>query len=122
MVAIVYAIMGLLTNTFSGLSVKELPPEELDETGDQNLQAVEEKYTLLDAGRLLGGSLGTAICGWLLAAVGYVENAAVQTAGTINMLHLMYLWLPMVFNIVVTIILSKLKVEKASADLLAENV
>lgn len=122
MVAIVYAIMGLLTNTFSGLSVKELPPEELDETGDQNLQAVEEKYTLLDAGRLLGGSLGTAICGWLLAAVGYVENAAVQTAGTINMLHVMYLWLPMVFNIVVTIILSKLKVEKASADLLAENV
>lgn len=117
MVAIVYAIMGLLANTFSGLSVKELPPEELDETGDQNLQALEEKYTLLDA-----GSLGTAICGWLLAAVGYVENAAVQTAGTTNMLHVMYLWLPMVFNIVVTIILSKLKVEKASADLLAENV
>ncbi len=270
-VAIIYAFVGLATNTFSGLSVKELSADELDETENENIQAVEEKYTLLDAGRLLisnkyylmicatylttqlyastlnmgvyfmkyilgdenllstfslfinvpliagllvtpwlvkkmngmyklnivgyslaifgramvivagymknipmmliftavaalgssplqgdlnaliascseytfltkgkridgtmyscssfgikvGGSLGTAICGWLLAAVGYVENAAVQTAGTINMLHVMYLWLPMIFNILVTLILTNLKVEKANADLLAEKV
>ena len=46
MVAIIYAIIGLVVNTFSGLSVKELSAEELDETSDVNLQAVEEKYTL----------------------------------------------------------------------------
>lgn len=268
MVAIIYAIIGLVVNTFSGLSVKELSAEELDETSDVNLQAVEEKYTLGQAAKLLfsnkyylmicgvylttqlyastlnmgvyfmkyilgnenllgtfslainipliagliltpmlvqkmkgmykinligygvavlgralviaagymrniplmlvftavaalgtsplqgdlnaliascseytfltrgkridgtmyscssfgikvGGSIGTAICGWLMAAAGFVENAAVQTASTINMLHFMYLWLPMAFNVVVLIVLFKLNVEKANDELTA---
>lgn len=268
MVAIIYAIIGLVVNTFSGLSVKELSAEELDETSDVNLQAVEEKYTLGQAAKLLfsnkyylmicgvylttqlyastlnmgvyfmkyilgnenllgtfslainipliagliltpmlvqkmkgmykinligygvavlgralviaagymrniplmlvftavaalgtsplqgdlnaliascseytfltrgkridgtmyscssfgikvGGSIGTAICGWLMAAAGFVENAAVQTASTIDMLHFMYLWLPMAFNVVVLIVLFKLNVEKANDELTA---
>ena len=268
MVAIIYAIIGLVVNTFSGLSVKELSAEELDETSDVNLQAVEEKYTLGQAAKLLfsnkyylmicgvylttqlyastlnmgiyfmkyilgnenllgtfslainipliagliltpmlvqkmkgmykinligygvavlgralviaagymrniplmlvftavaalgtsplqgdlnaliascseytfltrgkridgtmyscssfgikvGGSIGTAICGWLMAAAGFVENAVVQTASTINMLHFMYLWLPMAFNVVVLIVLFKLNVEKANDELTA---
>ena len=268
MVAIIYAIIGLVVNTFSGLSVKELSAEELDETSDVNLQAVEEKYTLGQAAKLLfsnkyylmicgvylttqlyastlnmgvyfmkyilgnenllgtfslainipliagliltpmlvqkmkgmykinligygiavlgralviaagymrniplmlvftavaalgtsplqgdlnaliascseytfltrgkridgtmyscssfgikvGGSIGTAICGWLMAAAGFVENAAVQTASTINMLHVMYLWLPMAFNVVVAVILSRLNVEKANEQIAA---
>ncbi|MBQ4505175.1 MAG: MFS transporter, partial [Firmicutes bacterium] len=52
-VAIVYALIGLAVNTFSGLSVKELPAEELDETDNIALQEIEEKYTLLDAAKLL---------------------------------------------------------------------
>lgn len=268
MVAIIYAIIGLTVNTFSGLSVKELSAEELDETSDVNLQAVEEKYTMGQAAKLLfsnkyylmicgvylttqlyastlnmgvyfmkyilgdesllgtfslainipliigllltpvlvqkmkgmykinligysiavlgralviaagymknvplmlvftavaalgtsplqgdlnaliascseytfltrgkridgtmyscssfgikvGGSIGTAICGWLMAAAGFVENAAVQTLSTINMLHFMYLWLPMAFNVVVLIVLFKLNVEKANDELTA---
>lgn len=262
-VAIVYALIGLAVNTFSGLSVKELPAEELDETDDIALQEIEEKYTLLDAAKLLfsnkyyimicvtylttqlyastlnmgvyfmkyilgdefllrdfslaingplivgliltpwlvkkmgsmyklniigyiiaitgralvivagymhniplmlvftglaalgtsplqgdlnaliascseytfltkgkridgtmyscssfgikvGGSLGTAICGWLLESVGYIENAVIQTAGTIDMLHVLYLWMPMIFNIVVTLILCMMNVEKTN--------
>ena len=268
MVAIIYAIIGLAVNTFSGLSVKELSDEELDETADKNLQTLEEKYTLGQAAKLLfsnkyylmicavylttqlysstlnmgvyfmkyilgdenllgtfslainipliaglvltpmlvqkmkgmykinlicygiavlgralvivagymqnvplmlaftaiaalgtsplqgdlnaliascsehtfltrgkridgtmyscssfgikvGGSIGTAICGWLMAAAGFVENAAVQTPSTISMLHVMYLWLPLAFNIVVTVILSRLNVEKANEKLMA---
>ena len=268
MVAIIYAIIGLAVNTFSGLSVKELSAEELDETSDTGLQQLEEKYTMGQAAKLLfsnkyylmicavylttqlyastlnmgvyfmkyilgdenllgtfslainipliagllltpmlvqkmkgmykinllgygvavlgralviaagymrsvplmliftavaalgtsplqgdlnaliascseytfltrgkridgtmyscssfgikvGGSIGTAICGWLMAAAGFVENAAVQSASTINMLHVMYLWLPMAFNIVVAIILSKLNVEKANEQITA---
>ena len=267
MVAIIYAIIGLAVNTFSGLSVKELSDEELDETSDKGLQTLEEKYTMGQAAKLLfsnkyylmicavylttqlyastlnmgvyfmkyilgdenllgtfslainipliagliltpmlvqkmkgmykinligyaiavlgrvlvivagymknvplmlaftavaalgtsplqgdlnaliascseytfltrgkridgtmyscssfgikvGGSIGTAVCGWLLAAAGFVENAAVQSASTINMLHVMYLWLPMAFNVVVTIVLSKLNVEKTNEKLM----
>ena len=267
MVAIIYAIIGLAVNTFSGLSVKELSDEELDETSDKGLQTLEEKYTMGQAAKLLfsnkyylmicavylttqlyastlnmgvyfmkyilgdenllgtfslainipliagliltpmlvqkmkgmykinligyaiavlgrvlvivagymknvplmlaftavaalgtsplqgdlnaliascseytfltrgkridgtmyscssfgikvGGSIGTAVCGWLLAAAGFVENAAVQSASTINMLHVMYLWLPMAFNVVVVLTLSRLNVEKANEKLM----
>ena len=38
-VAVIYAGIGLLTNTLSGLSVKELPAEELDETDDKCLRS-----------------------------------------------------------------------------------
>ena len=270
MVAIVYAIIGLVVNTISCLSVKELSAEELDETDDKDLQEEEEKYTLVQAAKLLfsnkyylmicatyigtqlyasalnmglyfmkfilgnedylgdfslainipliigllitptlvrkmggmykinvigyvvavigralvivagymgsvplmlvftavaafgtsplqgdlnaliascseytfhtkgkridgtmyscssfgikvGGSLGTAACGWLLDSAGFIEQAAVQTASAINMLHILYLWLPMFLNIFVTIVLSRLKVEKANKALLASN-
>ena len=76
-------------------------------------------YSCSSFGIKVGGSIGTAICGWLMAAAGFVENAAVQSASTINMLHVMYLWLPMAFNIVVAIILSKLNVEKANEQITA---
>ena len=271
MVAIIYAIIGLAVNTFSGFSVKELSAEELDETSDPALQQMEEKYTMGQAAKLLfsnkyylmicavylttqlyastlnmgvyfmkyvldnenllgtfslainipliagllltpmlvkkmkgmykinligygiavlgralviaagymknvplmlvftaiaalgtsplqgdlnaliascseytfltkgkridgtmyscssfgikvGGSIGTAVCGWLMAAAGFVENAAVQTAGTINMMHIMYLWLPMAFNVIVALILSRLNVEKENEKLVTVKV
>ena len=50
-VAIIYAVIGLVTNTLSVLSVKELPEEELAE--DSALEAPAEKYSLADAARLL---------------------------------------------------------------------
>ena len=76
-------------------------------------------YSCSSFGIKVGGSIGTAVCGWLMAAAGFVENAAVQSASTINMLHVMYLWLPMAFNIIVTIILSRLNVEKTNEKLMA---
>lgn len=42
-IAVIYAAIGLVSNTVSGLSVKELPAEELDETGDKEVQEQEEK-------------------------------------------------------------------------------
>ena len=63
-----------------------------------------------------GGGIGTALTGWLLAAGGYVANAAVQPESCINMLHFMYLWLPMLLNLVITILLSRLTVEKANEN------
>ena len=55
----------------------------------------------------------------MLAAVGYVENAAVQSAGTIDMLYFLYLWAPIVFYVLVTVVLSLLNVEKANEKILA---
>ncbi|MBP1553853.1 MAG: MFS transporter [Oscillospiraceae bacterium] len=269
-VAIIYAIIGLVTNTISGLSVKELSAEELDETDDKDLQEQEEKYTMVQAAKMLftnkyylmicgtyvgtqlyasmlnmgvyfmknvlgdegllgdfslainipliigllitpylvkkfngmykinligyvvaiigralvivagymhsiplmlaftavaafgtsplqgdlnaliascseytfhtkgkridgtmyscssfgikvGGSIGTAMCGWLLDSAGFIEQAAVQTASAMKMLHIVYLWLPLVMTVIVTLILSRLNVEKANEKLSSTN-
>ena len=75
-------------------------------------------YSCSSLGIKLGGALGTAICGWLLDAAGYVENAAVQTAATVNMLNFLYLWMPVILCAAVGFLLLFLNVEKANAKLL----
>ena len=50
-VAIIYSIIGVISNTLSVLSVKELSEEELSE-GHENAEA-EEKYNLIDAFNIL---------------------------------------------------------------------
>ena len=72
-------------------------------------------------GTKLGGGIGTALSGWLLAASGFINNAATQPESCINMLHFMYLWMPMIIDLVIMLILSRLKVEKANETLLAER-
>ena len=49
-VAIIYAIIGLVVNTISALSVKELPEEELNEGEVKN---DNEKYGMVQAFKLL---------------------------------------------------------------------
>ena len=100
--------------------------------GDMNaLIATCSEYTLLTTGKRvdgtmysctsfgtkLGGGIGTAVAGWLLALSGYIGGAEVQPASCITMLHVMYLWLPMIFNFCITLILTRLDVEKAVAEL-----
>lgn len=269
-VAIIYAVIGLITNTISGLSVKELSPAELDETEDKELQQQEEKYTLVEGAKLLfsnkyyvmicatylltqlcqstlnmgvyymkfilgdeellktfslcmniplilglvitpwlvkkmggmykinmigyglgifgrimvmvaaymgnitlmliftgvaalgtsplqgdlnaliascseytfltkgkridgtmyscssfgikvGGSIGTAISGWLMAAANFVEKAPVQPESALNMLHFLYLWAPIILYALVFLVLTRLNVEKANEKILAER-
>ena len=74
-------------------------------------------YSCTSLGTKLGGGIGTALAGWLLAFSGYVGGAAQQTASTMNMLHIMYLWMPMIFNLLITLILTRLNVEKANEEL-----
>ena len=74
-------------------------------------------YSCTSLGTKLGGGIGTALAGWLLAFSGYVGGAAQQTASTLNMLHIMYLWMPMIFNLLITLILTRLNVEKANEEL-----
>lgn len=78
-------------------------------------------YSCSSLGIKIGGAFGTAICGWLLDATGYVENSSTQTAGTVSMLQFLYLWAPILLCGLVMVLLSFLKVEKANAALLAET-
>ena len=74
-------------------------------------------YSCTSFGTKVGGGLGTAIAGWMLAASGYVQNTVTQSQSCVNMLYVMYLWLPMIFNLIITFILIRLNVEKANKEL-----
>ena len=115
---------------FTALSTVAIPPLQ----GDLNaLIACCSEYTTLTTGHRLegmmyscsslgiklGGALGTAICGWLLDAAGYVENVAVQTPATVSMLHFLYLWAPAILCVLVACLLMFLRVEKANEKILA---
>lgn len=100
--------------------------------GDMNaLIASCSEYTTLKTGKCIdgmmfscsslgikvGGAIGTAICGWLLEAAGYVENALVQTTATVSMMNVLYLWVPTLLCALVTLMLTQLKVEQANKAL-----
>ncbi len=70
-------------------------------------------YSCTSLGTKLGGGIGTALAGWLLALSGYVGAAAQQAPSVLTMLHIMYLWIPMGINLVITLVLSRLNVEQA---------
>lgn len=73
-------------------------------------------YSCTSFGTKVGGGIGTAVAGWLLALSGYVGGAKVQSAACMNMLHILYLWMPMVLTILITLILRGLNVEKAVVE------
>ena len=78
-------------------------------------------YSCTSLGIKIGGGIGTAIVGWLLEISGYVGTNATQPASAITMLQVMYLWLPFVFEILITILLSKMNVESANEKLRREK-
>ncbi len=117
---------------FSGIASLGMSPLQ----GDLNALIAEcSEYTFLTKGKRvdgtmysctslgvkIGGGIGTALAGWLLDASGYIPNAAAQAASCINMLYFMYLWIPMIINLIITIFLSRLKVEHANALIREKN-
>ncbi len=75
-------------------------------------------FSCTSLGVKIGGGLGTAITGWLLDASGYINGAAIQSASALSMLNFMYLWVPMIISILITVLLSRMDVEKANAKLM----
>ncbi len=113
---------------FSGVAALGMSPLQ----GNLNaLIASCSEYTCLTKGKQIdgtmysctlpgvktGGGLGTAICGWLLEFSGFNGQATVQSASCLNMLHIMYLWIPMAINILIAFLLYLLNVEKANQQL-----
>ncbi len=75
-------------------------------------------YSCTSLGVKIGGGLGTAIAGWMLALSGFVNgDNAVQPDSCINMMYIMYLWIPFVIDLLITIILAFMNVEEANRKL-----
>lgn len=78
-------------------------------------------YSCTSLGVKLGGGLGTAAAGWLLEFSKFDGTLAVQPESCINMLYIMYLWIPLIINIVIMLILSRMNVEGTNAKIKAER-
>ena len=77
-------------------------------------------YSCTSFGTKIGGGIGAALCGWLLDISGFVKTSAVQPTSCINMLHVMYLWIPMLLSLCITFIMSRMNVEGANEKLRAQ--
>ena len=71
-------------------------------------------FSCSSLGVKIGGGIGTAAVGWLLDLGGYVGTAATQTEGAVNMIFMMYIVLPVIFGVIITVLLGMLNVEKAN--------
>ena len=47
----------------------------------------------------------------------YKRQATIQPESCLNMLHVMYLWIPMVLSLIITFIMSRMNVEDANKKL-----
>ena len=89
--------------------------------GDMNAVIAScSEYTYLTKGKKVDGTMYS--CTSLGVKLGGgIGTAASQPQSCINMLQFMYLWLPLVFNVLIMIILSKMNVEEANAKIRAEK-
>ena len=75
-------------------------------------------YSCTSLGVKIGGGLGIAISGWMLSLSGFVNgDYAVQPDSCINMMYIMYLWIPFIIDLLITVILSFMNVEEANQKL-----
>ena len=77
-------------------------------------------FSCTSLGVKVGGGLGTALSGWLLAASGYDGDLKVQPESAIQMIYVMYVWLPLVANALILFLLMRLDVEKVNTRLKEE--
>ena len=74
-------------------------------------------FSCTSLGVKVGGGIGTATAGWLLAASGYNGELSMQPDSAIQMLYVMYVWFPLIANALIFLLLTRLDVEKANARL-----
>lgn len=71
-------------------------------------------------GSKCGTALGTALCGWVLAWAGYNGAAEIQTASALTGIKIVYVYLPVILNILSAVILSFYKLEKEYSTIVKE--
>ena len=78
-------------------------------------------YSCTSLGVKIGGGIGTAVVGWMLEFSGYVGTNAIQPQSALDMMQFMYLWLPLIFDVLIMFVLSRMNVEDANKKLKAEK-
>ena len=79
-------------------------------------------YSCTSLGVKIGGGIGTALSGWMLSLSGFVNgDASVQPDSCISMMYFMYLWLPFILDLLITMILSFMNVEESNEKLRANR-
>ena len=78
-------------------------------------------YSCTSLGVKIGGGIGTAVVGWMLEFSGYVGTNATQPQSALDMMQFMYLWLPLIFDVLIMFVLSRMNVEDANKKLRAEK-
>lgn len=78
-------------------------------------------YSCTSLGVKIGGGIGTAVVGWMLELSGYVGTNATQPQSALDMMQFMYLWLPLIFDVLIMFVLSRMNVEDANKKLKAEK-
>lgn len=73
-------------------------------------------FSCSSIGVKLGGGIGSAVVGWLLALGGFDGTAAVQSSGAVGMIFFMYAVLPLIFGVAMAILVYLMKVEKANRE------
>ena len=104
---------GPLTGTLNAL---------VAETSDYTWRTQKKRidgvmFSCSSIGVKLGGGIGSAIVGWLLAWGGFNGQAAVQSASAVNTIFFMYAVTPVVFGLVMAVLIYFLKVEDANRAL-----
>ena len=78
-------------------------------------------YSCTSLGVKIGGGIGTAVVGWMLEFSGYIGTNATQPQSALDMMQFMYLWLPLIFDVLIMFVLSRMNVEDANKKLKAEK-
>ena len=76
-------------------------------------------YSCTSLGVKIGGGIGTAVVGWMLELSGYVGRNATQPQSALDMMQFIYLWLPLIFDVLIMFVLSRMNVEGANKKLKA---
>ena len=78
-------------------------------------------YSCTSLGVKIGGGIGTAVVGWMLELSGYVGRNATQPQSALDMMQFIYLWLPLIFDVLIMFVLSRMNVEGTNKKLKAEK-
>lgn len=115
--ATTFALIALTMCTLGG-TFNALVSEAADYTFAKTSKRIDgSMYSCTSFGMKVGGGLGSAIQGWLLAASGFAAAETVQSASTAGMLTFMFAGVPVIITAIVLFIYYKLDVEKANAKL-----
>ena len=111
---------GFCTGPLVG-SLNALISESSDYTYRTQKQRLDGMMFSSSFGIKVGGGIGTAAAGWLLAAGGFDGQAAVQAASAVNMIKVSYAVVPFAVVVFMKLLVKALKVEKANKDWDAEH-